>query len=143
MTDKTGGLAAVSASVQEPQNGFHYARRGSAVDEVVLASNAIDGFEDEIMHARTLLTAEEEKKLMRRVDWRLMTLCSIMFLLKNIDADNVSNARIMNKGTPGNIMTQLGMTSNEYNLVSTIYYIPYIVAEAPSNLLIKRMLPSR
>ncbi|KAJ4366753.1 hypothetical protein N0V95_000082 [Ascochyta clinopodiicola] len=177
MTDKFGGLAAVSASVQEPQNGFHYARRGSAVDENTLANNVIDGFEDERMQARTLLTAEEEKKLMRRVDWRLMvgfplsvhylqlirmkTLCSIMFLLKNIDADNVSNARIMNKGTPGNIMTQLGMTSNEYNLVSTIYYvsrskvcrrseltvdalkIPYIIAEAPSNLLIKRMLPSR
>lgn len=46
-----------------------------------------------------------------------------MFLLKNIDADNVSNARIMNKGTSGNIMTQLGMTSNEYNLVATIYYV--------------------
>lgn len=53
----------------------------------------------------------------------LQTLCSIMFLLKNIDADNVSNARIMNKGTSGNIMTQLGMTSNEYNLVATIYYV--------------------
>lgn len=46
-----------------------------------------------------------------------------MFLLKNIDADNVSNARIMNKGTSGNIMTQLDMTSNEYNLVATIYYV--------------------
>lgn len=46
-----------------------------------------------------------------------------MFLLKNIDADNVSNARIMNRGTSGNIMTQLGMTSNEYNLVATIYYV--------------------
>ena len=147
--------------VQEASNGFHYARRGSAIDENALASDRIDGYYDERMQARTLLTAEEEKKLMRRVDWRLMVsillysewqslirdiakaLCSIMFLLKGIDADNVSNARIMNKGTSGNIMTQLGMTSNEYNLVSTIYYIPYIVAEAPSNLLIKRMLPSR
>lgn len=46
-----------------------------------------------------------------------------MFLLKNIDADNVSNARIMNKGTAGNIMTHLGMTSNEYNLVATMYYV--------------------
>jgi hypothetical protein len=46
-----------------------------------------------------------------------------MFLLKNIDADNVSNARIMNKGTSGNIMTELGMTSIEYNWVATIYYV--------------------
>jgi hypothetical protein len=68
----------------------------------------------------------------------------------------------MNKGTPQNILTQLHMTANEYNFVSTIYYvslgwsellsgarfgltsqIPYIVFEAPSNLFIKKVLPSR
>lgn len=66
----------------------------------------------------------------------------------------------MNKGTDGNIMQQLGMTADEYSLVTVLYYvswyigdtisidyadqqIPYIVAETPSNLLIKRLLPSR
>ncbi|KAF3009983.1 hypothetical protein E8E13_011331 [Curvularia kusanoi] len=143
MADKTSELVADSALVQAASNGFHYARRGSTIEDQAIDRDTIRGYDDDRMRARTLLTAEEEKKLMRRVDWRLMTICSIMFLLKNIDADNVSNARIMNKGTSGNIMTQLGMTSNEYNLVATIYYIPYIIAEAPSNLFIKRMLPSK
>ena len=35
----------------------------------------------------------------------------------------LSNARIMNKGTDENIMTQLGVTSNEYNLVTALYYV--------------------
>lgn len=35
----------------------------------------------------------------------------------------VSNARIMNQGTHQNIMTQLGMTSDEYNLVTVLYYV--------------------
>jgi hypothetical protein len=35
----------------------------------------------------------------------------------------LSNARIMNKGTDHNIMTQLGMTSDEYNLVTVLYYV--------------------
>ncbi|KAF1936589.1 MFS general substrate transporter [Clathrospora elynae] len=122
MFDQKDTSRAVSTPVVEDKsNGFHYARRGSiASDETT--SDQIDGYEAERMRARTLLTAEEEKKLLRKVDWHLMTLCSIMFLLKNIDADNVSNARIMNRGSPSNIMTQLGMTSNEYNYVTTLYY---------------------
>lgn len=117
--------ATVSAQAAESSSsGIHYARRGSVVgDGTTKADENIDGYDDERMRARTLLSAQEEKKLMRRVDWRLMTLCSVMFLLKNIDADNVSNARIMNKGTHSNIMTELKMTSNEYNLVTTLYYV--------------------
>lgn len=66
----------------------------------------------------------------------------------------------MNQGTDHNIMTQLGITSNEYNLVTVLYYVrypggvsesvakyacqvPYIVLEAPSNLLLKRFSPSK
>jgi hypothetical protein len=72
---------------------------------------------------RTLLSTEEEKALLRRIDWRIMTICSILFLLKNIDSDNISNARIMNKGTDRNIMTELNMTSDQYNLLNVIYYV--------------------
>ncbi|KAJ4354047.1 uncharacterized protein N0V89_005780 [Didymosphaeria variabile] len=133
---------ASSAIASNHGEDFHYVRRGSIVTGTA-ADPDIEGYDAERMRARALLSAEEEKKLLRNIDWRLMTLCSIMFLLKNIDADNVSNARVMNKGSPTNIMNQLGMTSNEYNLVTTLYYVPYIVAEAPSNLLIKKLLPSR
>ncbi|KAF2029234.1 putative pantothenate transporter [Setomelanomma holmii] len=143
MTDRKVEPTALSGPVADVLNdGFHYARRGSVANDGGVADD-IDGYDTERMRARTLLTVEEKKKLLRRIDFRLMTLCSIMFLLKGIDADNVSNARIMNRGTPNNIMTQLGMSSNEYSFITTVYYIPYIVAEAPSNLLIKRLLPSR
>ena len=30
---------------------------------------------------RTLLSAQEEKALLRRIDWRIMTVCSLLFLL--------------------------------------------------------------
>jgi hypothetical protein len=72
---------------------------------------------------RTLLSTEEEKALLRRIDWRIMTICSILFLLKDIDSDNISNARIMNKGTDRNIMTELNMTSDQYNLLNVLYYV--------------------
>ncbi|KAJ3941441.1 uncharacterized protein N0V96_008149 [Colletotrichum fioriniae] len=122
------------------KDGLTFARRGEQIDE--LTSGDVSGFDAERMRARSLLTADEEKKLMRRVDLRIMTICSLLFLMKNIDSDNISNARIMNKGTPRNIMTQLNMTSDEYNLLTVLYYVPYIVLEAPSNLLLKRLRPS-
>lgn len=99
--------------------GITLARRG----EEISSAGAVSGFDVSRMRDRALLTAEEEKALMRRVDWRMMTICSILFLLKNIDADNISNARIMNKGTDSNIMTELNMTSDQYNLLNVLYYV--------------------
>ncbi|TPX07839.1 uncharacterized protein E0L32_010526 [Thyridium curvatum] len=115
-----------------------FARRGEVVESV----GDVDGFDSTRMRDRALLNADEEKALLRRIDIRIMTICSIIFLIKNLDSENISNARIMNKGTPRNIMTQLKMSSDEYNLLTVLYYVPYIVLEAPSNLFLKRFKPS-
>lgn len=128
-----------STSSSSSGDGFYHAARGAAVD--MTDDQAIKGFDAERMRARTYLTAAEEKKLIRRIDWHLMPLCSIMFLFKNLDVDNVdaslynplwlsadmwiqvSNARIMNKGTPDNILTQLNITSDQFALVTVLYYV--------------------
>lgn len=67
----------------------HYAKRGEEISNLP-QEDTIDGFRSD-MAGRTLLTAEEEKKLLRRVDWHLMPLCSLIFLFKNLDSDNVGN----------------------------------------------------
>ncbi|VUC27958.1 unnamed protein product [Clonostachys rosea] len=102
-------------------------------------------FEDELTReaALTALTAEEEKRLLRKVDWRLIPLLCMLYLVKKLDENNVSNARIMNKGTDRNILTQLGITSDQFGMVTVLYTVPYIVAEIPSNLLLKKFKPSR
>ncbi|KIW11869.1 hypothetical protein PV08_09142 [Exophiala spinifera] len=106
------------------------------------SQNDIIGYDPQLMRARAILTVDEETKVLRRVDWRLLPLLAIMYVVKNVDTSNVSNARIMDRGTPQNIMTELGISANEYNWVVTAYYIPYILAEAPSNLVLKKMRPS-
>jgi hypothetical protein len=102
---------------------LHYVPRGQEVADDALSTDSIIGYEAEQMRARALLTYDEEKKLLRRIDWHLMPLLAIAFLLKNIDSANVSNVRIMNTGTHRNILKQLNMSSNEFNFVSTIYYV--------------------
>ncbi|KAE8449797.1 hypothetical protein EG329_007572 [Mollisiaceae sp. DMI_Dod_QoI] len=124
-------------------DGLHFVTRGKVVSDDEDSDEAITGYDANQMRARALLSYDEEKKLFRRIDWHLMPLMSLMYLLKNLDAANTANARIMDKGTSRNILTQLHMTANDYNFVTTLYYIPYIIAEAPSNLLVKRVLPSR
>ncbi|KAF4125518.1 transporter [Geosmithia morbida] len=118
-----------------------FVKRGEVVNDFTSGQGAA-GFDAERMRDRALLTEAEEKALLRRIDWRIMTICSFLFLMKNLDSDNISNARIMNRETDRNILTELNMTSDQYNLLTVVYYVPYIVLEAPSNLLLKKMKPS-
>jgi hypothetical protein len=81
-------------SPQDTKNAnITLAQRGVNEDEDTITQTE----EETARRNRTLLSAQEEKALLRRIDWRIMTICSFLFLLKNIDADNISNARIMNR----------------------------------------------
>lgn len=79
----------VFASESDISNELHFARRGKELAEASSSQETIDGYDPELMSGRTLLTAEEEKKLLRKIDWRLMTLCSLIFMFKNLDSNNV------------------------------------------------------
>ena len=78
-----------ASALSESEDSLHYTKRGDILGEEVFQDGQIDGYDAERMRARAALTSEEEKKLMRRVDWRVMPLCAMMFLLKNIDYQNV------------------------------------------------------
>ncbi|KAG4443011.1 hypothetical protein IFR05_001542 [Cadophora sp. M221] len=132
----------ITSTQEHHPKKLHFVQRSDVIPEYDGSEENITGYDAELMRARASLTALEEKKLLRRVDWRIVPLCAVMYAVKSIDASNVSNARIMDRGTPYNIMTELKMTANQYNLVTTMYYIPYILAEVPSNLLLKKVRPS-
>jgi hypothetical protein len=122
-TIKTPSETSTSNDIPSPQDtkhaGITLVQRGVIDNEDAAAQT-----EDEtVRKERTLLSAQEEEALLRRIDWGIMTVCLRLFLLKNIDADNISNARIMNKGTDRNIMTELNMTSDQYNLLNVLYYV--------------------
>lgn len=110
------------SSGPDPKEGLTFAKRGEQVGEA-FDNRDVDGFDADRMRDRALLTAAEEKALLRRIDWRMMGICSLLFLMKNLDADNISNARIMNRDTDRNIMTQLNMSSDQYNLLTVLYYV--------------------
>ncbi|KAL1981031.1 hypothetical protein VTN96DRAFT_3140 [Rasamsonia emersonii] len=86
-------------------------------------------------------TPEEEKRIMRKVDRRFLLLIGLMYMVKTVDFNNASSVKVLQVGQPSNILNELHMTSDQYNWVQSIYYISYILFEAPSNLVLKRFTP--
>ncbi|WAO92177.1 Hypothetical protein NCS54_00967300 [Fusarium falciforme] len=142
--EKSSVAAPIYSSTEEPSREQHFkvVARGDPLSSSDDVRGEITGYDDSLMRARATLSSVEEKKLLRRIDWHLIPLLAIMYMVKTIDASNVSNARIMDRGTPRNIMIELRVTPDQYNFVTAAYYIPYILAETPSNLLVKYLKPS-
>ena len=56
---------------------------------------------------------------------------------------NLGNARTLNNDIPSdNIVTELGLTGNRYNIAVAVFFVPYVLAEAPSNFAMKYFSPS-
>ncbi|KAI8297268.1 MFS transporter prlL [Colletotrichum sp. SAR11_240] len=86
-------------------------------------------------------SADEERSVLNKIDKRFLIIIGFMYMIKQIDQSNAANVRVLQVGESRNIMKELSMTSDQYNWVGSIYGIAYIVFEAPSNLLLKRMSP--
>ncbi|KAK2774499.1 high-affinity nicotinic acid transporter [Colletotrichum kahawae] len=86
-------------------------------------------------------SADEERSVLNKIDKRFLVIIGFMYMIKQIDQSNAANVRVLQVGESRNIMKELSMTSDQYNWVGSIYGIAYIVFEAPSNLLLKRMSP--
>lgn len=77
----------------------------------------------------------EEKRLLRKLDLRLLPAVSILYLLSFLDRSNVANARIEG------LTTDLKMTGNQYLTGLTLYFVGYVLFEIPCNIVLKRTTP--
>jgi MFS family permease len=79
-----------------------------------------------------------EKKLLWKCDLHVVPVLFLLFLLAFLDRTNIGNARIQG------LEKDLGMDpkSNKYNIALLVFFVPYILFEVPSNLIIKRVAPS-
>ena len=67
--------------------------------------------------------AEEDKRIMRKVDRRFLLLIGLAYMIKNIDYTNAANVKVLQVGQPRNILKELKMTADEYNWVQSIYFV--------------------
>ncbi|KKK17973.1 hypothetical protein AOCH_005266 [Aspergillus ochraceoroseus] len=84
-----------------------------------------------------LLTHTTERKLMAKIDMRLVPCLCVMYLLAFLDRVNISNAAVLG------LTKELGIEQGtKYNTALTIFFVPYVLFEIPSNILLKKLRPN-
>lgn len=77
-----------------------------------------------------------EKRVIRKCDLRVVPPTLILFMLSFLDRVNIGNAAI--QGLP----EDLALIGHQFNVALLILFIPFILLEIPSNLVMKRLDPS-
>lgn len=80
-----------------------------------------------------ILTPEEEKRLLRKIDWHMMPLLCLVYGLNYLDKTTLSYASIMG------LKTDINLIGQDYSWLGSAFYFGYLVWEWPTNLLLQRL----
>ncbi|KAK1955831.1 MFS general substrate transporter [Colletotrichum sublineola] len=87
--------------------------------------------------------AEEEKALLWKQDKRIIPLSAGIYFLCFLDRSNIGNAKILNSSTGHDMQTETHMSNRDFTIALMIFLIAYATFEVPSNILLKKLRPSR
>ncbi|CAJ2512559.1 Uu.00g055740.m01.CDS01 [Anthostomella pinea] len=76
-----------------------------------------------------------ERKILWKLDRRILPVLAILFLCSFLDRTNVGNARLYG------LEQEVGITDKQYDAGLAVFYATYIAGEIPSNLILKRLTP--
>lgn len=77
----------------------------------------------------------EHRKLMFKIDIHVIPWIAILYFLAFLDRVNIGNARLFG------LEADTGLVGNQYNIALLLFFVPYILFEVPSNLVLKKMRP--
>ena len=80
-------------------------------------------------------TEEEEKKVIRKLNWRVAFTACLLFVSLQVDRGNLSQA------VSDNFLDDLGLNTNDFNTGNTIFTCSFLAAEVPSQLISKALGP--
>ncbi|KAL8943064.1 MAG: hypothetical protein Q9211_001117 [Gyalolechia sp. 1 TL-2023] len=78
-----------------------------------------------------------EKKLVRKLDLFIIPIIMLLYLFSFLDRVNIGNARLYG------MEEDLGLQGNQYQTAVSILFVTYLLSELPSNLVLKKLRPSR
>ncbi|POY71126.1 hypothetical protein BMF94_5883 [Rhodotorula taiwanensis] len=95
-----------------------------------------------VIAGRTLRTLADidpdaEKRLRRKLDRRILPIIILIYLLTFVDRANIGNARI------AGLERDLHLKGLDYNILLTSFYVAYVVAELPCQMLTKWIGPGK
>ncbi|KAI0191642.1 major facilitator superfamily transporter [Astrocystis sublimbata] len=75
---------------------------------------------------------EKQKKAISKVDWRLIPMLLILYLITYLDKTNIGNAQIEG------LLDSLHINGTQYNIAVSLFFVPFILAEVPSNMVLNK-----
>ncbi|KAI1206037.1 MFS general substrate transporter [Annulohypoxylon truncatum] len=94
---------------------------------------------EELEKGSAIQVSSTDKHLTRKVLWKLDTrilpVLAVLFLCSFLDRTNVGNARLYN------LEGDIGITDHQYDQGLAVFYATYILSEIPSNLILKKLTP--
>ncbi|KAG5761751.1 hypothetical protein H9Q72_010145 [Fusarium xylarioides] len=99
----------------------------------------------ESSHVESTVTAvdkDAEKRLVRKIDIRIMPFTALIYLFCYLDRSNIGNARILNSSTNDTLLDSNNMSQYQYVIALMIFLVAYSLFEAPSNLALKVFSPN-
>ncbi|KAF7324581.1 Pantothenate transporter liz1 [Mycena kentingensis (nom. inval.)] len=106
-----------------------------------MEKGSLDLVEDSTRHSASLtesdFTPQEQAKIVRRIDWRLVSLVGIMYCASLMDRTNLSVANI------AGMSVELKLTGNKYNIISLVFFPTYTIFQPPSTVLVRKFGPRR
>ncbi|KAI0841815.1 MFS general substrate transporter [Hypoxylon sp. FL0890] len=101
-------------------------------EEETNPSNAETGLVD---HPLGMIDAHAERRLVRKIDLHVWPVLFVIYVLSFLDRINISNARIQG------MTEELDLYGNRFNVALFVYFIPYILLEVPSNMVLRKAKP--
>ncbi|KAJ2899554.1 putative transporter [Zalerion maritima] len=80
--------------------------------------------------------AEADRKLVRKLDWKLIPWLCWLYLLSFLDRTNIGNAKI------SGLEEDLDLDATKFNASLTIFFASYAICEPLTNVLLKKFRPS-
>ncbi|KAG5981570.1 hypothetical protein E4U55_002826 [Claviceps digitariae] len=81
------------------------------------------------------LSRDQQVKIVRRVDRRLVLTVGAMYCISLMDRTNMSAANIAGMGT------ELLLIDNRYNIANLVFFVTYVVFQPPSTVLVRAIGP--
>ncbi|KAG6019007.1 hypothetical protein E4U19_008111 [Claviceps sp. Clav32 group G5] len=78
---------------------------------------------------------EHQRKIIRRVDRRLVLTCGALYCISLMDRTNMSAASI------AGMNVELKLIDNRYNIANLVFFVTYIIFQPPSTIVIRALGP--
>ncbi|KAF4975740.1 hypothetical protein FZEAL_7517 [Fusarium zealandicum] len=96
-----------------------------------------EGLETALGEETEFVDKATERAILKKLDFRIIPMVMWVYLMNMMDRVNIGNARLFR------MEEDLGLTGDDFQLSVSVLFITYCLFESPSNLIIKRLKPSR